>query len=80
MFGREKLTDGRIAVAVTNMGADTATIDVCFADLFGSTSKSMAVRDLWKKQDLGNFQTMYSPKVDSHDTVFVALTPQKTFS
>jgi len=70
-----KLSNGSIAVAVTNEGAKTATIDVCFADLFGNTSTRMAVRDLWKKQDMGNFSNTYSPSVGVHDTVFVTLTP-----
>jgi len=71
-----KLSNGKIAVAIPNYGSDANTIEVCFADLFGSTAKTMAVRDLWNKQDLGNFQTSYSVKVNVHDTVFVTLTPQ----
>jgi alpha-galactosidase len=71
-----KLSNGKIAVAIPNYGSSTTTIEVCFADLFGSSAKTMAVRDLWNKKDLGNFQTSYSVAVNEHDTVFVTLTPQ----
>jgi alpha-galactosidase len=71
-----KLSDGRIAVAISNYEDGDVTMQVCFKDLFGSSATTMAVRDLWKKSDLGNFQTSYSVSVAAHDTVFVALTPQ----
>jgi len=70
-----KLSNGQIAVAIPNYGASAETISVCFADLFDNKSTTMTVRDLWKKQDLGKFTTMFSVKVDVHDTVFITLTP-----
>jgi len=71
-----KLSTGSIAVAIPNYGNAADTISVCFADLFDNKSTTMTVRDLWKKTDLGKFTTMFSVKVDVHDTVFITLTPQ----
>jgi len=71
-----KLSTGQIAVAIPNYGDSAATIEVCFGDLFGNTVQNMAVRDIWKRQAVGNFKNMYSVNVGVHDTVFVTLTPQ----
>jgi len=67
-----KLSNGKIAVALPNFSDNDATISVCFADVGGS--QKMAVRDLWKKTDVGSFTSQYDVKVKAHDTVFVTLT------
>jgi len=67
-----KLSNGKIAVAASNMNGTPAAISICFSDIGGGDS--MAVRDLWMQSDLGVHQTMYTKTVGVHDTLFVILT------
>lgn len=66
------LSDGRIAVAVPNLGPETATVSVCFKDV-GWTSGTAKVRNIWSKSDEGSFQDQYSASLESHNTLYVIL-------
>eukprot|EP00036_Acanthoecidae_sp_10tr_P004928 CAMPEP_0182928406 /NCGR_PEP_ID=MMETSP0105_2-20130417/15570_1 /TAXON_ID=81532 ORGANISM="Acanthoeca-like sp., Strain 10tr" /NCGR_SAMPLE_ID=MMETSP0105_2 /ASSEMBLY_ACC=CAM_ASM_000205 /LENGTH=411 /DNA_ID=CAMNT_0025066409 /DNA_START=30 /DNA_END=1265 /DNA_ORIENTATION=- len=62
-----KLSDGRVAVAVPNLGLVEATMTVCLADL--GMPASATVKDVWAKKDLGKATSgSISGKVAVHDT------------
>jgi alpha-galactosidase len=64
------LADESVAVALVNLGDAPADIQVAFADL-GLTGPA-AVRDLWKKADLGVKSGSYTAAaVPSHGAVFL---------
>ena len=60
-----------VAVALFNRGAETATIDVKWAEV-GITKKSPKVRDLWRHTDLAT-PTGMSVQVPSHGVVMVTV-------
>lgn len=70
-FWSRRLSNGSMAVALTNFGEHRSQLTVCF-DAIG-WSGSAHVRDVWKRQDLGVFNDKFSASVDTHDTVLITL-------
>eukprot|EP01079_Euglenida_sp_SAG-EU17-18_P011582 gene11582-2108_t len=68
------LSDGRVAVAMPNLGSKKQAINLCFADL-GLTGQ-VSVRDVWAKKDAGLHTGNYSSDVDTHDTALLILSKQ----
>jgi hypothetical protein len=66
------LTDGSVAVGVTNMDSKDKDVAVCFTDV-GWTSGIANVRDIWANQSLANVNGSYARKIGSHDTLLVVL-------
>ena len=63
------LEDGSHAVGLFNVGPTAAEVSVRWSDL-GFTGPQ-AVRDLWRQQDLGIFETRFAAPVASHGVVLV---------
>jgi alpha-galactosidase len=58
-------------VAMFNIGDEAHDVVVDFASL--KIKGKVAVRDLWKKEDLGSFKKKYAQKINSHGTVLLRL-------
>jgi len=67
------LSNGQIAVVVTNWSDRSEVIELCFTDLGILDHTVVTVRDLWKRAVVGPFQNSYSRKLASHDSMFLTL-------
>eukprot|EP00322_Chrysochromulina_rotalis_P014404 CAMPEP_0115844618 /NCGR_PEP_ID=MMETSP0287-20121206/8921_1 /TAXON_ID=412157 /ORGANISM="Chrysochromulina rotalis, Strain UIO044" /LENGTH=438 /DNA_ID=CAMNT_0003298349 /DNA_START=63 /DNA_END=1379 /DNA_ORIENTATION=+ len=66
----------KIAVLLMNHANTTADLTLHFADIPRVKCTSCHLRDIWNKVDLGAFDGTYTAKaVQSHDTVFLVITP-----
>ena len=69
------LKDGGAAVVLFNVGPSPATITADWSDVFLHPNQTVAVRDLWKHEDLGKAVNSVSATVPSHGVVMLRLTP-----
>ena len=69
------LQDGSLAVGLFNRDEMDMPVAIKWTEL-GITGKQQ-VRDLWRQQDLGEFDAEFSAKVPRHGTLFVKVTPVK---
>ena len=69
------LNDGNLAVGLFNLGEEAQHISVKWDDLH--LKGKQIVRDLWKQEDLGIFDSEFSSLVPSHGVVFVKIVPVK---
>lgn len=70
------LTGGAMAVILLNRGEAPVRIKVRWTEL-GWPARPVAVRDLWRKEDLGAFREGYSGEVAPHGVVMVLLKPSR---
>ncbi len=70
------LADGSWAVCLFNRGAESAAVEVRWADL-GLSETRMKVRDLWAHRDLGVFDRGYLVSVPSHGVVLLKVAEDK---
>eukprot|EP01122_Echinamoeba_exundans_P008671 TRINITY_DN2914_c0_g1_i2.p1 TRINITY_DN2914_c0_g1~~TRINITY_DN2914_c0_g1_i2.p1 ORF type:complete len:330 (-),score=90.65 TRINITY_DN2914_c0_g1_i2:34-1023(-) len=69
------LADGDWAVLLLNRSPSSASITADW-DSFGfSLTTTMSVRDVWNRQELGNFVGAFTANVGSHDSVVLRVTP-----
>jgi len=69
------LADGSLAVGLFNRDEMDMTVGVKWTAL-GITGKQQ-VRDLWRQQDIGEFENEFSRTVPRHGVLFVKVTPVK---
>ena len=69
------LDDGSWAVGLFNLGKETATIKVNWADL--KIPGSQVVRDLWRQKKLGTFAEKFEAPVAPDGVVLVRISPAK---
>ena len=69
------LYDGSLAVALFNQGTEPATVTVSWTDL--NLSGKQQVRDLWRQEELGSFDQLYSAQVPSHGVVMLKMSHSK---
>eukprot|EP01136_Pigoraptor_vietnamica_P031724 Opistho-1_new@92647 len=69
------LADGSFAVALVNRGDARAYITAQFQDIGLAAGTPATVRDVWAQADLGKFVGAFGSYVDTHDTIFVRVTP-----
>ncbi len=69
------LSGGNRAVVLFNRGPAPAKITVTWEELGYPAHLSAAVRDLWKKKDLGKISGEFSATVPSHDVVMITVKP-----
>jgi alpha-galactosidase len=67
------LEDGSLAVGLFNVGLRAEAVTAAWSDL-GLTGKHL-VRDLWRQQDLGVYNTEFSATVPAHGVVLVKIKP-----
>jgi len=65
----EALNDGSIAVGMFNRGWGAMPVTIDFRDI--GLGNSLALRDLWAKDDLGNFREKYTALVPQHGVVML---------
>ncbi len=70
------LADGSRAVILFNRGSDKGDITVKWQDVGLFPGTKAAVRDLWKKADVGVFDTQWKAAVEPHGVVMVRLSPR----
>jgi len=70
------LADGSRAVILFNRGTEAGPVTVAWEALGLAPGGKAAVRDLWKKADLGSFPGHFEAKVEPHDVVMLRVTPQ----
>jgi alpha-galactosidase len=70
------LADGSRAVILFNRGNEAGDIAVAWEEIGLAPAGKAAVRDLWKKADVGSFTGSFRGKVEAHDVVMVRVTPQ----
>jgi len=63
------LADGSKAVGLFNEGESPMAVTVRFRDV--GLSGQVSVRDLWERQDLGNFSGSYTARVPRHGVMMV---------
>jgi alpha-galactosidase len=68
---KRPLEDGSIAVGLFNRGEKTTTVTADWNDL--GIHGNQKVRDLWRQQDLGNFDGKFSSEVGRHGVVMVKI-------
>ena len=68
------LADGSRAVVLFNRSSGDTEISVTWQEIELSVQEAV-VRDLWQKEDLGQFQNSFSAVVPSHGVVMVKITP-----
>jgi alpha-galactosidase len=71
----KQLHDGSRAVVLFNRGDAEAEIAVSWDELGYPNHLSAAVRDLWRKKDLGQFSKRFSAPVPAHGVVMVKVLP-----
>jgi len=59
-----RYSNATVAVALFNLGDATATVIAKWSDI--GLSGAHAVRDMWRKQNLGSFNNQYSTSLPSH--------------
>jgi len=67
----KELVDGSRAVVLFNRSACEAEISISWSEIGYPEYLNAQVRDLWLKQDMGEFKGAYSAKVPSHGVVMV---------
>jgi alpha-galactosidase len=67
------LADGSVAVGLFNLSSAAGTVTVNWSDI--GVNGTQDVRDLWRQQDLGNYNGSLSATVNSHGVVLVKITP-----
>ncbi len=67
------LEDGSLAVGLFNVGPRPGKVTAAWADL-GLAGRRL-VRDLWRQQDLGTFDTEFSAMVPAHGVLLVKIKP-----
>jgi alpha-galactosidase len=70
------LADGSRAVILFNRGNEAAEIAVAWEEIGFAPAGKAAVRDLWRKADVGPFTASFRSKVEPHDVVMLRVTPQ----
>jgi alpha-galactosidase len=67
------LEDGSVAVLLLNRGETTADLSLKFSDV-GLLERDVGVRDLWRRQNLGMFDTAFTAQgVPAHGSVILRL-------
>ena len=66
------LYDGSYAAGIFNLNEDRETVQVNFADL--ELTGSYSVRDLWRQEELGDYDAGIDISVPGHGVVLVKLT------
>jgi alpha-galactosidase len=69
----KELADGSRAVVLFNRSANDADIGFSWSEIGYPQRLTAQVRDLWLKQDMGQFKGSYSAKVPSHGVVMVTV-------
>jgi alpha-galactosidase len=67
------LDDGSLAVGLFNAGSTPAKVTAVWPEL--KITGLQRVRDLWRQQDLGEFEDKYEATVAPHGVVFVRISP-----
>lgn len=67
------LWDGTLAVGLFNRGRTAATVTARWTDLGLESGQLYPVRDLWRKQDLGEFSEAFAAEVPRHGVVLVKI-------
>jgi alpha-galactosidase len=70
------LADGARAVILFNRGTEKADIAVAWEDLGLFPGAKATVRDLWKKAEVGVFETRFKAEVEPHGVVMLRVTPR----
>ena len=70
------LAGGAMAVILLNRGEAPVRIRFAWMEL-GWSARPVAVRDLWRRADLGPFREAFSAEVAPHGVVLVRLTPSR---
>ena len=66
------LADGCHAVVLLNSGDAPATVAVSWASLGLPPAAAMRVRDLWRREDLGNFDAGFNATIAiAHDNAMI---------
>jgi len=69
----KELADGSRAVVLFNRSANEADIGFSWSEVGFPERLTAQVRDLWLKQDMGQFKGSYSAKVPAHGVVMVTV-------
>ena len=69
----KEMEDGSVAVGLFNRGQRPQTVTAQWSDL--GISGKQRVRDLWRQQDLGEFEGEFSAEVGRHGVVLVRIFP-----
>jgi len=69
------LQGGSVAVILFNRASSSASISVNWSDIGLSQSTNAVVRDLWARQNLGNYRGKFTAQVNSHGVVVIKVTP-----
>jgi alpha-galactosidase len=67
----KEMSDGTVAAGLFNRGLEEATVTANWSDL-GITGR-LAVRDLWRRRDLGKYEGAFSAKVPGRGVVLVKI-------
>ena len=65
----KELSDGTHAIGIFNLSAEEKAIHINWKDL--QLPETLAVRDLWRKKDLGKFKKGFDTKVNGHGVELV---------
>jgi len=72
------LSDGTLAVAMTNWEPEKQHISICFEKFGWPYSVTAELRDVWAKRDLGSFSTNFTAEIAPHDTLLLKLSKAST--
>lgn len=70
-----RLSDGDLAVALPNLGSESAELSVCLDALQWAHGDSARARNVWARSDLGSFTHKFTATVAAHDTLLLRLSP-----
>ncbi|MBS1948881.1 MAG: beta galactosidase jelly roll domain-containing protein [Bacteroidetes bacterium] len=65
----KELEDGNKAIGIFNLGDKAASASINFADL--NLPSQLALRDLWRQQNLGTFKNSFTSSVPAHGVVLL---------
>ena len=69
----KELSDGGRAVALLNRGEVPLDIAVTWSELGLSSSEALAVRDLWRHEELGKYKELFTASVPVHSVVMIKI-------
>ena len=72
------LVDGAVAVGLFNRGEGATRVSFAWESAGIHDRRSLLVRDLWAREDVGVFRGSYSARVESHACHLLKLIPQRT--
>lgn len=72
-YFHKPIGDGKVAVLLMNHAPQAQRLHLRFREVPGLQGSSARVRDVWTHEDLGDFESEFATRLESHDSAFLVL-------